>query len=116
MKTSIGTLIFPSSYLEYVVCLMLRYAATSFCVLSLSSRKFRMFSNFIIPSSYLKAGVRIQPEASYCSQYPVNNNQISFVFLDYYIKVLTRLLKYSRTTTIIDKNMKNVREMRQHKN
>ena len=47
---------------------------------------------------------------------PVNNNLISFVFLDYYIKVLTRLLKYSRTTTIIDKNMKNVREMRQHKN
>jgi hypothetical protein len=46
----------------------------------------------------------------------VNNNQISFVFLDYYIKVLTRLLNYSRTTTIIDKNMKNVREMRQHKN
>lgn len=58
LQDYIGTLIFPSSYLEYVVCLMLRYAATSFCVLSLSSRKFRMFSNFIIPSLYLKAGVR----------------------------------------------------------
>ena len=43
----------------------------------------------------------------------MDNNLISFVFLDYYIKVLTRLLKYSHTTTIIDKNMKKVDMMNQ---